>query len=58
MRSDRGFEVLAAVVMNSSIIWDIQGVTERRGQILGTSSMYQNNRKSIHIYMCPEIFNL
>jgi hypothetical protein len=35
----------------------VQSVNERCGQILGTSSKYQNN-KNAHINMCPEIFNL
>jgi hypothetical protein len=36
----------------------IQGVTERFGQTLGTSSTYQNKKKYDRINMCPETFNL
>jgi hypothetical protein len=35
----------------------IQSVTNRCGQIMGTSSTYQN-KKEVHISMCSETFNL
>jgi hypothetical protein len=35
----------------------MQTVTERLGQVLGTSSTYQTS-KNIRISMCPEILNL
>jgi hypothetical protein len=34
-----------------------QGIIERCGHTLGTSSTYQN-KKNVHIDMCPEAFNL
>jgi hypothetical protein len=50
-------KVHCVVMLQHTADVNIQGVTERCGPTLGTSSTYQN-KQICHINMCPETFNL